>query len=313
MQMKKIISISISAILIGAGLFIINQETHDGLIVRTDDISNSQNESANYSNFVEFNQEELQLKKEVVQCKITFHQDDVIEVSSKLAVLYVDETITSAYFLLTDGEKPLLEPVCLWYVPERKLLIRTPRIRLSVGKFWLVTLLQDKVGSAYNTSGHFDVQAGESWYLTLAVPTVSEKSYFSIIFNSLYESMEVTQLTRHSNLELLSPTYNQFSGRYYAIKFGMFGGGSLCDISKEITVTDGSIFYIFVAGHRKGTMMVGLPNGEEKQFNQNRIMEYAFLGNESGQWKVTIKGWSVYFRMAIVLFYIDIDPHISQH
>lgn len=311
--MKKIISISISAILIGAGLFIINQETHDGLILRTDDISDSQNESANYCNFVEFNQDELQLIKEVVQFKITFHQDDVIDVSSKMAVLYVDETITSAYFLLTDGEKPLLEPVCLWYVPERKLLIRTPRIRLSVGKFWFVTLLQDKVGSANNDSGHFDVQAGDSWYLTLAVPTVSEKSYFSIVFKSLYDSMEVTQLTRHSNLELLSPTYNQFSGRYYAIKFGMFGGGSLCDISKEITVTDGSIFYIFVAGHRKGTMMVDLPNGEEKQFNQNRIMEYAFLGNESGQWKVTIKGWSIYFRMAIVLFYIDIDPHISQH
>lgn len=311
--MKKIISISISAILIGAGLFIISQETHDGLILKTDDISDSQNVSANYSNFVEFNQDELQLKKEVVQFKITFHQDDVIDVSSKMAVLYVDETITSAYFLLTDGEKPLLEPVCLWYVPERKLLIKTPRIRLSVGKFWFVTLLQDKVGSAYNNSGHFDVQAGDSWYLTLAVPTVSEKSYFSIVFKSLYDSMEVTQLTRHSNLELLSPTYNQFSGKYYAIKFGMFGGGSLCDISKEITVTDGSIFYIFVAGHRKGTMMVYLPNGQEKQFNQKRIMEYAFLGDEPGQWKVTIKGWSVYFRMAIVLFYIDIDPHISHH
>jgi len=311
--MKKIISISMSAILIGAGLFIISQETHDGLILRTDEISDSQNVSANYCNFVEFNQDELQLKKEVVQFKITFHQDDVIDVSSKMAVLYVDETITSAYFLLTDGEKPLLEPVCLWYVPERKFLLRTPRIRLSVGKFWFVTLLQDKVGSAHNTSGDFDVQTGESWYLTLAVPTVSEKSYFSIVFKSLYDSMEVTELTRHSNLELLSPTYNQFSGRYYAIKFGMFGGGSLCDISKEITVTDGSIFYIFVAGHRKGTMMVYLPNGEEKQFNQKRIMEYAFLGNESGQWKCTIKGWSVYFRMAIVLFYIDIDPHISHH
>jgi len=313
MQMKKIISISISAILIGAGLLIISQETHDGLILKTDEISDSQNDSANYCNLVEFNQDELQLKKEVVQFKITFHQDDVIEVSSKMAVLYVDETITSAYFLLTDGEKPLIEPVCLWYVPERKLLIKTPKIRLSVGKFWFVTLLQDKVGSANNNSGHFDVQAGESWYLTLAVPTISEKSYFSIVFKSLNDSMEVTQLTRHSNLELLSPTYNQFSGKYYAIKFGMFGGGSLCDISKEITVTDGSIFYIFVAGHRKGNMMVYLPNGEEKQFNQKRIMEYAFLGNESGQWKCTIKGWSVYFRMAIVLFYIDIDPHISRH
>ena len=73
-------------------------------------INDSQNESATYCNFVEFNQDDLQLKKEVVQFKITFHQDDVIDVSSKMAVLYVDETITSAYFLLTDGEKPLLEP-----------------------------------------------------------------------------------------------------------------------------------------------------------------------------------------------------------
>jgi hypothetical protein len=312
MLLQKIISISFAALLIGAGLLIISQETHDGLILKTDEISDSQNDSTNYSNLVEFNQDKLQLKKEVVQFKITFHQDDVIDVSTKIAVLYVDETITSAYFLLTDGEKPLLEPVCLWYVPERKFLVITPRIRLSVGKFWFVTLLQDKVGSANNNSGHFDVQTGDSWYLTLAIPTVSEKSYFSIVFKSLYDSMEVTQLTRHSNLDLSSPTYNQFSGKYYAIKFGMFGGGSLCDISKEITVKNGSIFYIFVAGHRKGNMMVYLPNGQEKQFNQKRIMEYAFLGNESGQWKCSIKGWSVYFRMAIVLFYIDIDPHISH-
>jgi hypothetical protein len=312
MLMQKIISISIAAILIGAGLLIIGQETHDGTILKTDEISGSQNDSTSYSNFIEFNQDELQLKKEVVQFKITFHQDDVIDVSSKMAVLYVDETITSAYCLLTDGEKPLLEPECLWYIPERKYLVITPRIRLSVGKFWLIKILNDNVGRADNNSGHFDVQSGDSWYLTLAVPTLSEKSYFSIIFKSSKESMEAIQLTRHSNLDLYSPTYNQFSGKYYTIKFSVLGGGSICDVSKEITVKDGSVFHLVVAGHRKGNMMVYLPNGEEKQLNQKGLMEYIFLGNESGNWKFTIKGWSIYFRMAIVLFYIDIDPHVRN-
>jgi hypothetical protein len=312
MLMQKIISISIIASLIGAGFFIISQETNDGMILKTENINGSKNDSRNFCNFIEFNQEVLQLKKEVVQFKITFHQDDVIAVSSKMVVLYVDETITSTYCLLTDGEKPLLEPVCLWYVPERRYLLVTPKIRISVGKWWFAKIFEDNVGSADNRSGHFDVQAGDCWYLTLAIPTISEKNYFSVIFKSLFDSMEVTQLQRHSNLGIYSPTYQEFSGRFYAIKLGVFGGGSICDSSKEITVTDGSVFHIFVAGHRKGTMWVNLPNGGEEQFNEEGIMTYTFLGSESGNWKFRVKGWSIYFRMAVVLFYIDIDPHIKN-
>jgi hypothetical protein len=59
-------------------------------------------------------------------------------------------------------------------------------------------------------------------------------------------------------------------------------------------------------------MTVYLPDGEEKEFNQKRIMEYAFLGNDTGTWRFTVKGWSFYFRMVVVLFYIDIDPHIKN-
>jgi hypothetical protein len=58
-------------------------------------------------------------------------------------------------------------------------------------------------------------------------------------------------------------------------------------------------------------MMVYLPNGEEKQFDTKRFMAYSYLGNESGTWKVTVKGWSLYFRMLIVLLFLDIDPHCS--
>ncbi|MBE3137261.1 MAG: hypothetical protein IMZ43_07740 [Thermoplasmata archaeon] len=317
MQMKKIVSISLIISLTIAGLLMISQETNDGALLKTDEISGPQNESISYSNLVEFNQDALQLQKEVVQFEITFHHDDVVDVSLNMYVYYVDETITSGYCLLTDGEKPLLEPRVLWYVPERKYSIITPKIRLSVGRFWLVKILNDaegkiRFGSAYNDSGRFDVQAGDIWYLTIAVPIISEKSGYSVVFKSLDKSMEVNQLARHNNVGLYSANYNQFSGKYYAVKLSILGGFSVCDVFKEITVKNGSIVTIDVAGHRKGNMMVYLPNGEEILFNKKGIMQYRFLGNETGSWKFTVKGWSIYFRMQVVLVYIDIDPHINS-
>jgi hypothetical protein len=310
MLMKKIISISIIISLIAIGfLMITSQEIYDGKLLNIEENRPALTDTTTYSNHIEFNQDALQLKKEVVQYKITFHQDDVIKVSSKMAVLYVDETITSAYCLLTNGEQPLLAPQCLWYIPERKFLVVTPRIRISVGKLWVATLFPGKIGSAGNDAGHFEVHAGESWYLTLAVPTPSDKMGFSFVVTSLNDSMEVTQLTRHGNVDLYSATYNHFQGRYYAVKLHVLFGGSVCDIFKEITVRDGSVFHMWVAGHRNANMDVYLPNGEQRHFNKQRLMAYVFLGNESGNWKFTAKGWSFYFRMVVALLYIDIDPH----
>lgn len=310
MPMKKILSISIIISLISIGLLIIsNQEIYYGKIVSTEENRNASIDTTTYSNHIDFNQDDLQLKKEVVQFKITFHQDDVVEVKSKVAVLYVDETVTSVYCLLTNGEKPLLIPQGFWYVPERKYHIITPKIRLSVGKIWLTKLLQGKIGSVDEKSGHFDVQAGESWYLTLAVPTPSQEIGFSVVFSSVYESMEVTELTRHGNVGLYTAAFNEFQGRYYSLKIRALFGGSVCDVSKEITVRDGSIMYLWVAGHRKGSLDVSLPTGEQRHFSHEGIMVYVFIGNDSGTWRFAVKGWSVYYRMAVLLLSIDIEPY----
>ena len=259
----------------------------------------------------------LQLQKEVVQFEIKFHHDDVVDVSSHMYVHYVDETITSVYCLLTDGEKPLFEPPgCTFFVPERKYYIITPRIRFSIGKYWLIEFLNNRegkqgIGAPWNDSGYFNVQAGDSWYLTLAVPASAEKIGFSVDFTSINDSMEVHQLARHNHVGLYAAKYNQFSGRYYAIKLSLLGGFSLCDVFKEITTKDGSIVDIYAAAHRKGTMKVSLPNGETKQFSNKGIIHYHFLGNESGTWRFSVKGWSLYHRMGVFLLYIDIDPHVK--
>lgn len=312
MSMKKIISIALVFCLVTIGfLLIASQEIYDGKIINTDTNHTSCNHTNSYTNHIEFNQDDLQLKKEVIQFKILFHQDDIIDVTSQVAVLYVDETITSVYCLLTNGEKPLLMPQCQWYVPERKYLFMTPRIRISVGKYWIAKFLSDKIGSANNKSGQFEVHAGESWYLTIAVPTASQKMGFFVGLTSLNDSMEVVELVRHENLGFFVASYNQFSGRYYAVKLGVVFGGSICNVFKEITVRDGSVFHMYVAAHRNAYMDVDVPNKEQRHFNKDRIMAYVFLGNDSGTWKFAVKGWSFYFRMVVVLFYIDIDPHCS--
>jgi hypothetical protein len=314
---QKIISLCVITTLSIAGLMMFPQENNDDRPSTSTDSSVLQNASGTYSNQVEFNQDSLQLQNEVVQFEIKFNTDDAVDVSTYMYVSYVDETITSVYYILTDGNKPLLDPRGLWFVPERKYSIITPKIRLSIGKFRFIKILNDgnskiKIGSSYDISRHFDVKAGDSWYLTIAVPTTAEKSGYSITLTTLYNSMEVKQLKRHNNIGLYSANYNQFSGKYYACKLLILGGFSLCAVSKEITTKDGSIIEMYVGGHRKGNMMVYTPEDKEIFFNKERAMRYSYWGNESGTWRFSVKGWSIYFRVEVVLLYIDIDPHV-QH
>jgi hypothetical protein len=312
MKMNKILAISVLMTLGAVSFFMItNQVSYEGKITNTSETQIPYRDTTSYQNHIEFNQNNLHLKKEAAQFKITFHQDSEVDVSSIVSVFYVDETITSAYCLLTNGEKPLLTPQCQWYVPERKYLLITPHIRISVGKYWVAKLFPDTIGSADTKSGHFDVHEGESWYLTLAVPTTSEKTDFSVSLSSLHDSMEVVELPRQRNLDLFVASFNQFSGRYYAVKLGVLLGGSICNVAKEITVRNGAVFHLWVAAHKNAEININVPNGEQRHFNKERLMAYVCLGNETGTWKCTVKGWSFYFRMVVILFYIDIDPHCN--
>jgi hypothetical protein len=315
---KKIFTIAVViSMLIPGCLFYSYQHINQNITHADQDTQVSPNESTNYSTSIEFNQETLHLQQEVAQYEIKFRHNDSVDVSVSMYVSYVDSIITSNYFLLTDGVKLLMKPRNVFYVPERKYVLITPRIQISIGKFWLIKLLNDRegkirVGSASNDSGHFDVHSGDTWYLTLAVPTSSEKSGYDVTFTSHNNSMEVTQLMRNGNLGFFAANYNQFSGKYYAVKLSILGGMSICNINKEITTQNGSIIDVYVVAHRKGSMIVSRPDNEEKSFNEKAFMHYAFLGNETGKWTFKIKGWSLYYRMLVTLLYIDIDPHVQM-
>ena len=271
---------------------------------------------SSYAKRLEFDQQDLQLQKEVVQYKIEFHQDGIVNVSVRMFVRYIDKTITSEYFLLTDGEKPLLAPSPLEYIPERKYVVVTPRIQLSMGRFLLLKLLNDRgklaMGASENVSHDFLVHDGDCWYLTMAVPTTADQGMFSVIFKSTNESMESTLLTRHGKVGFYAANYNQFSGKYYSLKLSFLGGFSVCNVNKEASTTTGSIITLTAAGHRRGSMTVQLPNGTEMQSNQEGIIVFNYIGNRSGTWRMWVKGWSVYFRMFVSFLYIDIDPKCSE-
>jgi len=320
MHLKKIISILIIISLSLISIIILESEQDIPYSRSVETQRNhTQNQSMSYSNHLEFTHKTLQLEREVIQFEIKFHSDDVIDVSSQTYVHYVDETVTSVYCLLTDGEKSLLEPSGgPYYIPYRKYLLITPRIRLSFGKFWLVNALNDKqgklrIGTMWNTSGQFEVQAGDTWYLTLAIPASAEKTGFSVSLNSVNNSMEFNQLVRHGNLGFYSAVYHQFSGKYYALKLSWLGGFALCDVCKDITTKDGTILQITVAGHKTGSLMVLKPTGEELNFDKDKTIRYTYFGNETGAWKVAVKARSFYFIMDASLLYIDIDPHLNTY
>ena len=315
MMTKNIVAtVVIFSVIIPGCIFFAYQRINPSRFSETLKINGPPDQATIGTDVLEFDQGKLQLHKEVAQYKITFSRNDTVDVSLYMYVSYVDNIITSTYFLLTDGENPLMEPRILCFVPERKYVIVTPRIQVSIGKFWMIKLLNDRegkirIGSCCNDSGHFDVHSGDIWYLTLAVPTSSEHSGYNVSFTSTQHSMEARQLTRHTNLGFYASTYNQFAGKYYAIKFSILGGGSICDINKEMTTRNGSIIDFCVAAHRKGSMIVKQPNGEELSNKNKGFIHYGFLGNATGDWKFNFKGWSIYFRIAAMLLYIDIDPH----
>jgi hypothetical protein len=277
-------------------------------------IHNSSDISSNYSNFIELDQEKLQLHHEVTQFEIKFHHNDSVAVALFMYVSYVDKTITSNYFLLTDGNQPLMKPRSLFFIPNRKFEFVTPRVRISIGKYWLLKFLNERqgrirIGSSCNDSHQFEVHSGDTWFLTFAVPTSSELSGYNVTIRSRNDSMEINQLTRHSNLGLYVANFNQFSGKYYAIKFGIFGGLSICNINKKITTKTGSIIDFDIAAHRKGLATVTLPGGVKKSNGDSGYIRYVYLGNQTGDWTFAFKGWSLYYLIAAILIYIDIDPH----
>ncbi len=314
---KKIVGVVVIASLIISGCAFLGYDNISDYVMDTiQGAHNSYNLSSNQTNFFEATQEKLQLHHEVVQFEITFHGNDSVDVGVSMYVSYVDRTITSNYFLLTNGTQPIMAPRSLFFIPDRRLELVTPRMKLSIGRFWFITFLNERqgrirIGSSYTDSHHFDVHPGDTWYLTLAVPTSSELSGFNVTVRSTNDSMEINQLARASTIGLYAASYNQFSGKYYAIKFGIFGGFSFCNINKEITTRTGSIIDFGIAAHRKGTATVTLPNGEVKSNNDKGYIRYMYLGNQTGDWKFTFKGWSLYYIVAAMLLYIDIDPHCS--
>jgi hypothetical protein len=314
-MMKKIVGVLvIASLVISSCVFLGYNKISQYVTDKIQGVNDSYNTSKNLTNYFEVSQEKLQLHHEVVQFEIKFHHNDTVDVAVYMYVAYVDRTVTSNYFLLTDGTQPLMAPKNLFFIPDRKFELVTPRMKLSIGRCWVIKFLNERqgrirIGSSSNDSHRFDVRSGDTWYLTLAVPTSSDLSGYDISLQSMNNSMEIVQRERHQNLSLYAASYNQFSGKYYAIKFRIFGGLSVCNVNKEITTRTGSIIDFGIAAHRKGLATVTLPNGEVKSNNDKGYIRYVYLGNQTGNWKFTFKGWSLYFIVAVALLCIDIDPH----
>jgi hypothetical protein len=315
MIMKHIGVLFIAIILLLISFYFPNMNL-DAIPSPTDNIQNTGLEISEIKDSIEINQDDLQLNHEVVQFKIIFHDSDTINISIHMSLLQKDMQEKAFFIMLTDGTKSLIsvdtDMLLLFYVPLSIIDITTPMRRLCFGKP-LLYLFSNKInlGLQKITTNVVSAKKNDTWYLTIAVLTKTEGD-ITIKFKSQHQSMEILQTQRHSNLDFYSSYNNGFSGKYFGIKFFIFGFSLAKNINKQIETKTGSIIHFISAGHTKGDINVQGPNEIAYSDDKRFITTYTYHGNATGQWVFSANGRSFLWKYGIILFYIDIDPHFRD-
>ena len=250
-----------------------------------------------YDNYIKIYQENLNLDHEVIQYKILFHENDTITFNSYVSYILTDNKPVAYFILLTDGETNIISPTLLFHVPIGG------KIRYKLLNF----------GSEKQNEVSHIVKEGECWYLTLAIYD-SKSEQFEVTFESVNDSMELIELTRHSKLGLYSVwKKGDFSGLYLGrgLMIAPYGISLALDVTKTINLENGVIVFYQNVGQIKGTMEVNTPMGNYVN-RRIPVSEFLYFGNNTGTWEFKTSGIGFPFKQVIFLFYIDIDPHMNM-
>jgi hypothetical protein len=191
--------------------------------------------------------------------------------------------------------------------------------RISIGGrlfYKLLSFTNFRIGTFNQIFQNTNVKKGDVWYLTMAEYYNKPDEELKIAFKSLLllSSMELVQLDRHTNMNYYSAMDNEFEGRYFGFKFPFlpFGFSIARNLEKEIKTSKGSVVYFCSIGHAKGKIEVSLPNNKTYVNTNKRMALFEYCGNQTGNWKFFASGVGFPWKHFVVLFYVDVDPHIKS-
>ena len=311
----KIITLGIAVICI-APLIITNQDSMEEC-QKVDNSLQNENKTDYLSSF-NFSQKTLRLNHEFVQYKIKFYKNTTVEYKYFLKFRVKDLHPLYYFIMFTDGKKGVMkrkmggknyEAPIIGHsiIPSGILLdINFGKLHMSVGKL-LFKLLP--IGNIDSIKGTADVTAGTEWFLTVGIYHQSDEETFYISLKSEEECFEIINLDRSNRIEYLTSIQNEFSGFYCGIKFLSHGFSYARNLMKTITTKKGSIIRFSSVGHLKGQINVESPDGKSYMKDTRKLASFQYIGNLTGEWKLSSSGFGFPWKHIVSIFYIDVDPH----
>jgi hypothetical protein len=322
--MKRIISgiVLIISILL---LIFMNVKTEHHVDPDRPIISKTAQKDIPFHDNIIIDQNELQLKNEVIQYKVIFHKNDTINVTAFLMLQQTEKDFEpqACLLMLTNGTENIFENSnisFLFYIPSALLFDMTVfgyRIALG-GKlfFRFLNHTRIRIGVTKHLSNIVRVKNGDIWYLTIAEFNCKPGKKITVTFKSLSSSssIELIQMERHMDIGLDSALDNDFEGRYIGCKlpFLPFGFSIADNLHKEIVTSRGSIVYFSSMGHLKGKIKVEAPNNNTYINDNNKIAIFSYLGNWTGNWNFFASGIGFPWKHNVILFYADVNPYVKN-
>lgn len=267
-----------------------------------------------YTSSISIDQSNEKLDGEVVQYKITIHNDTWFNIKMNITYQIVHTGPIAYLFYLTNGTK-----VITLHISDE-----------AVGRFYDITTFRKhrkfggnlrfypKKGDTGSTSSFdtLNVKSNDTWYLTMAVAKSGIES-MSISFETKKECMEISQILRNDKVSIASAINADFKDgnnifeRYWG--FSVFGfGWSHCIVTKLIPVTQGGIICADMFNYRKGMLEVRSSFGYFQQNHDPKNASILFSCNNAS----LIKYWYVYAKAigfprktSILAFVVDVPPY----
>lgn len=319
----KVAGIVIILISITASIFFVDHRAITSIIPTFVNDSESRVKTANYTSHIALDQKDLKLDHEVIQFKIIFHEKDTINVSVQLAIEEMFREPTACLMMITNGSTSIFGNTTVLsfsYLPTGTIVDTTIFHYRFIfgGKLFhkLLSFTRFRIGQAVKLSKNVQVQSGDVWFLTMVELNSKLGEELKVAFRSLmsFSSMELVQLNRSSNLGFFSSLDNDFEGIYmgFKIPFLPFGFSIAHNLHKEVILLKGGLINFASVGHRKGKITVEMPNGKIYTNPNKMVAIFSYCGNQTGTWKFSASGWGFPWKHVVVLFYIDVDPHIKS-
>jgi hypothetical protein len=264
-----------------------------------------------YNDMVLFDQQTEKLNGEVVQYKITFHDNDTVNYDMGISYQLTNPGTVFYLIYLTDGKNTTTLHISD-EAYSNLIDITTFRKHRKIG--W-----NANASGETSLSNSTEVKNNTEWYLTIAVANNINET-LSVSFETQKKSMEITKISRTSSVYLLSTIdadykKGKITERYWGLS--LFGiGFSHCYADVEVPVSNGGIVCVDMFNHVNGMVYVGNSFSEICKQSYKPDNTSILLSTTDAQlikyWKVHAESIGYPKKTSVLTMVVDVYPY-STH